>query len=127
LGAEADVIADDRRWLSPLPLWTGILYGPIAWALDLASSYALVNPACRAHSVEMLSLVPLVCLALVVGGGTLSWTALRRSTAQDVTLDGGHPRQRARFMALLGLSACALFALQILAGAIPTSVINACQ
>ena len=23
------------RWLSPLPLWTGILAGPLAWALDL--------------------------------------------------------------------------------------------
>jgi hypothetical protein len=126
LGAETDIAARDRRWLSPLPLWTGILAGPIAWALDLTSSYALVKPVCRMQSAGMLALIPIVCLALVASGGALSWVALRR-TAQDVPLDGGRPRQRARFMAVLGLTSCALFALQILAGAIPLSVIDACQ
>ena len=126
MGAEADVTARDRRWLSPLPLWTGILAGPIAWALDLTSSYALVKPACRMQSAGMLPLIPIVCLALVAAGGTLSWAALQR-TDQDIPLDGGRPRQRARFMAVLGLTSCALFALQILAGGLPLSVINACQ
>jgi hypothetical protein len=111
--------------LSPLSLWTGLLAGPIAWALDLTSSYALVKPVCRMQSAGMLSLIPLICLVLVAGGSTLSWMALRR-TAHDAPLDGGRPRQRARFMAVLGLTSCALFALQILAGAIPPSVIDAC-
>ena len=44
LGAETAVSGDQRlrrddvRWLSPLPLWTGILAGPVAWALDLTSA-----------------------------------------------------------------------------------------
>jgi hypothetical protein len=126
LGAAAYVAVRDRQWLSPLPLWTGILAGPIAWALDLMSSYALVKPICRMQSAGMLALIPLICLVLVAGGATLSWMALRR-TAHDVPLDGGRPRQRARFMAVLGLTSCGLFALQILAGAIPPSVLNACQ
>ena len=126
MGPEADITAGDRRWLSPLPLWIGILAGPIAWALDLTSSYALVKPVCRMESAVMLSLIPIICLALLAGGCSLSWVAFRR-TAHDVPLDGGRPRQRARFMAVLGLTSCALFALQILAGAIPPSVIDACQ
>jgi hypothetical protein len=126
LGAETDLTAADRRWLSPLPLWTGILAGPIAWALDLTSSYALVKPVCRMENSGMLALIPIICLALVASGATLSWAAFRR-TAHDVPLDGGHPRQRARFMALLGLTSCVLFALQILAAAIPPSVLNACR
>jgi hypothetical protein len=126
LGAETYLAEPDRQWLSPLPLWTGILAGPIAWALDLMSSYALVKPVCRMGSVGTLLLIALICLGLVAAGGSLSWMALRR-TARDVPLDGGGPRQRARFMAVLGLTSCALFALQILAGAIPPSVINACQ
>ncbi len=126
MGAEADVAVRDRRWLSPLPLWTGILAGPTAWALDLTSSYSLVKPACRTQSAGMLTVIPLISLVLVAGGAALSWMAVRR-TARDIPLDGGGPRQRARFMAVLGLALCTLFALQILAGAIPTSVIDACQ
>ena len=49
MGSEAEVNGDaeilrpgDARWLSPLALWTGILAGPAAWALDLSISYALV-------------------------------------------------------------------------------------
>ena len=74
----------------------------------------------------MLPLITLASLAIVVGGAAISWTALTR-TADDVPTDGGQPRQRARFMAILGLASCALFALQILAGAIPHWVLDACQ
>jgi hypothetical protein len=41
--------------------------------------------------------------------------------------DGGDPRQRARFMAVLGLTSAALFAVTIVAGAIPRWMLNACQ
>ena len=44
--------------------------------------------------------------------------ALRR-TAGDVPTDGGEPRQRARFMAILGLTSSALFALTIVGGRDP--------
>jgi hypothetical protein len=126
LGAETDVTAADRRWLSPLPLWTGILAGPMAWALDLTTSYAVVKPVCHTHSDGMLHLIALGCLAMVMGGAAISWFAFQR-TAGDLPTDGGQPRQRARFMAVLGMTSSALFAVQILAGAIPPWVIDACQ
>ena len=74
----------------------------------------------------MFPLVTLASLAVVVGGASISFTALRH-TVDDVPTDGGQPRQRARFMAILGLASSALFTLQILAGAIPHWVLDACQ
>jgi len=126
LGAETDVAGDDVRWLSPLPLWTGILAGPVAWALDLSLSYALVKWSCVSQRPEALHAITLGALTLVAGGAVLSGIALR-VTAADVPTDGGTPRMRARFMAILGLTSCALFALTILAGAIPRWVLDACQ
>jgi hypothetical protein len=126
LGAASRVDAGDVRWLSPLPLWTGILAGPVAWALDLGASYALVKWVCHTSNRTLLPAITVGALALVCAGAVLSWTAFQR-TAGDVPTDGGRPRQRVRFMAIVGLASCALFALQILAGAIPHWVLDACQ
>ena len=126
MGAQTAVDAADVRWLSPLPLWTGILAGPMAWAFDLMASYALVKWVCLTRNYSLLPLITFASLAVVGGGAIISWTALRR-TANDVPTDGGRPRQRARFMAALGLASCGLFALQIIAGAIPHWVLDACQ
>jgi hypothetical protein len=114
------------RWLSPLPLWTGILAGPIAWALDLMASYALVKWVCQTRSDSVFAVITIASLAIVVGGAAISWSALRHASS-DAPTDGGRPLQRARFMAVLGLASSALFALQIIAGAIPPRVIDACQ
>jgi len=126
LGAKAAVETSAVRWLTPLPLWTGILAGPVAWAFDLMASYAIVKWVCVTRHYSVLPLITAASLALVSGGAIISWTALMR-TANDVPTDGGRPRQRARFMAVLGLASCALFALQIIAGAIPHWVLDACQ
>jgi hypothetical protein len=126
LGAQSAVETCDVRWLRPLPLWTGILAGPVAWAFDLTASYAIVRWVCRTNTYGVLMVITFVSLAIVLGAAAISWTALMR-TAGDVPTDGGRPRERARFMAVLGLASCGLFALQILAGAIPNWVLDACQ
>ena len=114
------------KWLSPLPLWTGILAGPVAWALDLSISYALVKWTCASQRQAVLHATTSAALVVVAGGAVLSFIPLQR-TAEDTPTDGGDPRQRARFMAILGLAASALFALAIVAGAIPRWVLDACQ
>lgn len=126
MGAQAAVDAADVRWLSPLPLWTGILAGPMAWAFDLMASYAVVKWVCHTHNYAVLPLITAASLAMVIGAAAIAWTALTR-TANDLPIDGGQPRQRARFMAILGLASSGVFALQILAGAIPHWVLDACQ
>jgi hypothetical protein len=114
------------RWLTPLPLWSGILAGPVAWALDLGISYALVKWVCATRHQDVLHGITVGAFVLVCGGAALSWLALQETMHAGPT-DGGRPLQRARFMAILGLTSCALFALQIVAGAIPRWFIDACQ
>ena len=126
MGTETHLSAADVRWLSPLPLWTGILSGPMAWSLDIGVSYALVKWTCVAHRQDVLRLLTAAALAMVTAGAAVSWTALQR-TRDDSPEDGGQPRQRARFMALLGLASCALFAVAIAAAAIPWWVLDACH
>ena len=126
MGAQAAVDTGAVRWLTPFPLWAGILAGPLAWAFDLMASYAVVKWVCQTRHYGLLPLITIASLAVVIAGASVSWTALTR-TAKDVPTDGGRPRQRARFMAVLGLASCGLFALQIIAGAIPHWVLDACQ
>jgi hypothetical protein len=126
LGAQTAVDTSDVRWLTPLPLWTGVLGGPIAWAFDLMTSYAVVKRVCHMSNHTILPVITAASLAMVIGAAAISWTALMRTT-NDVPTDGGQPRQRARFMAILGLASSGLFALQILAGAVPHWVLDACQ
>lgn len=111
-------------WPSALPLWTGILAGPVAWAVDLSLSYALVKWTCIGRRQDVLHLITVAALAVVAVGAVISWRALQRT---EHPTDGGRPPQRARFMAILGLCTCALFALTIVAGAIPAWVLDACQ
>jgi hypothetical protein len=121
LGTSTDV-----RWITPLPLWTGILAGPVAWALDLSISYAIVKWTCASQRETLLQAVAPAALMVVAIGAAVSYLALQQ-TASDTPTDGGEPRQRARFMAILGLTTSALFALTIVAGAIPSWVLDACQ
>ena len=101
---------------SPVALWSGILAGPIAWALDLFVSYAVVKWTCLTQRHWVFNAFTLSALAIVALGATLSWNQLQRTT-----------HHRARFMAILGLTACALFGATIAANAIPHWVIDACQ
>ena len=126
MGAQTSVSTSDIRWLTPLPLWMGILTGPIVWAIDLLASYAIVKWVCQTNNHGALQLVSIASLALVIAAAGISYMALVR-THNDVPTDGGRPRQRARFMAILGLVSCGLFGLQIIAGAIPHWVLDACQ
>ncbi len=116
----------NRRWLSPLALWSGILAGPIAWAIDLMASYALVKPSCLGQNMTVLRSVTAGALALVSLGALMSFEALRLTRA-DLPTDGGRPTQRAHFMAVLGIASNGLFALAIVALAIPRWVLDACH
>jgi hypothetical protein len=92
LGAATDVAVVERGVLSPLVLWSGIVAGPIAWAIDLLASYAFVKPSCATHSHALLQATALVSLAIVGVGATLSWAAVQRTSAANPT-DDGQPRE----------------------------------
>jgi hypothetical protein len=113
-------------WLTPLPLWSGILAGPLAWALDLTVGYAIVKWTCNSQRAVVLRAITPAALLIVGLGAIASYVALQQTKGDEPT-DGGRPRQRARFMALLGLTLCAFFALTIVALAIPKWVLDVCD
>jgi hypothetical protein len=121
-----NAVNTDVRWLRPLPLWFGIAGAPLAWAVDLTTSYAVVKWVCHTGNYGILRLITVASLLVVAAAAAVSWSALTRTT-KDVPTDGGRSRQRARFMAVLGLTLSPLFALQIVAGAIPHWVLDACR
>jgi hypothetical protein len=113
------------RTLTPFALWAGIVAGPAAWAADLTLSYALVKPACESARHGVLQAITGGSLLVIAGGVFFSWRALQAAGIDGPT-DGGSELQRARFMAVLGLATGALFTVQVLAGAVPRWVLDAC-
>ncbi|MBS1818206.1 MAG: hypothetical protein JSU08_09775 [Acidobacteria bacterium] len=127
MGTSPDIA---RRWFDEprgiAVLWAGVLAGPTAWALDLTISYAIVQWTCGGGPPVTLHLITLFSLAMIGAGAFGSWRALR-AVPEGAPQDGSQPDQRGYFMALLGLSMCALFAMVVIAGAIPRWVLDACQ
>ena len=82
---------DERGWFSSPAgialLWSGILAGPTAWALDLTISYALVKWTCGSQHTSVLHLITLAALLMTAGGAAASWTALRQAP-HDASDDG---------------------------------------
>ncbi len=115
-----------RRPPAPWTLWTGILAGPLAWATDLFLNYAIVKWTCYHDHHWLFDAFTFGALAIVAIGAVLSWNGLQQTAGAEPT-DGGMPPQRAKFMALLGLTASALFALQIAAAWFPRWVLDACR
>jgi hypothetical protein len=111
-------------------LWIGILAGPTAWILQLLVSYPLAQLSCRSgfQSQHLLPLQVIACGALmIVGVGAMTaWRALQAVPAAAST-DGGRPIDRARFMATLGLLGSVLFTLVVIATAIPSWILHACE
>ena len=122
MGAATVVNGRPPAWV----LWTGILAGPIAWALDLLVSYAVVKWTCLTSRHWPLDASTVVALAIAGAGAALAWRALQQTMYADPT-DGGAPPQRAKFMAILGVTTSALFAITIAAAWIPRWVLDACH
>jgi hypothetical protein len=120
---------DERGWFSSAAgislLWVGILAGPVVWALDLTISYALVKWTCGSQHMFVMHLITATSLLMIGGGAAASWGALQRAPHQ-AALDGPRPIDRGRFMALLGLVMCPMFALAVIGNQIPRLLLDAC-
>ena len=107
-------------------LWAGILIAPAAFAANLQLGYLLVHPACLRNDLTPLHLVQILCLAAALGGGLIAWRALRREGA-DGSGEAAGRGDRSRFLAGLGVWSSGLFALVIVAQAVPSFVLHQCQ
>jgi hypothetical protein len=105
--------------------WIGVLTGPLALAADQLTSYALVKWTCGHQHTWVLHAISLAALLVIAGGALAAWTALSESPP-DARLDGGRSIDRGRFMGALGLATSALFAVLVVAMAVPGWMIDAC-
>ena len=120
---------DERGWFSSPAgiglLWLGLLAAPVAWALDLTISYAIVKWTCGSQHTFVLHLMTAMTLLMTAAGAAASWSALQRAP-DEASDDGPRPIDRGRFMALLGLVSSAVFALAIVGNQIPRLLLDAC-
>jgi hypothetical protein len=120
---------DEHSWFScgqgVTLLWLGLLAGPTAWALDLLVSYAAVKWTCSSQHTAALHLITVGALLITAGGAAASWTAFQR-TPEPSHEDGPRPVDRGKFMAMLGLLVSAMFALAMIANAVPRMLLDAC-
>jgi len=91
----------------------GFLLAPLAWFIDLQTSYATVKWACEHDNRGVLLLIPLGSLALVSVAMWLCWSSWallhRKSRFQGASIE-----DRTAFLAVVGMATNATFALLIL-------------
>lgn len=105
---------DIRR--SSVLLWCGIAAGPFAWATAFELQYALVAWVCANRALWLFWLTDAVALLVCAGGAWLAWGARRLDDTP-----------RVRFMSVSGLLLCAIFAIAVIAAAIPPLILHPCE
>lgn len=109
-----------------LPLWFGVLTGPIAWTAHLVISFLLVPYSCFIGSVIWLHVTTVITAAPTVAAGIVSYWAWKKAGVGEET-DVGGTVGRSVFMAISGMYLSALFLLIILAEGMGPFFINPCQ
>lgn len=119
------VSSDQPR--AALRLWIAVLGPPLAFLVNLQTTYALVPVVCGQRDVPhaALHLVTLLLLALTVAAGVHGWRLLQAS-GEEWPGEEATPEDRSRLLALLGVLSAAFFGLILLAQWIPTLVLSAC-
>jgi hypothetical protein len=123
---QTDPAPDDSSSRRNVALWVGVLAPPLAWLFMLQANYSVVTSNCqraRPPLLWSLMLTSLVLLGVGTWAAWRSWKALRGEPGSLESQGAG----RARFMALFGLMASALFALVILATSISTFILDPCD
>jgi hypothetical protein len=94
--------------------WAGLVGSPLTWFTSQQVSYALVPWACHGGPSIAIHLVNLLALLLVALAGALTWREWRRAGCH--VFDELAPSEdRVCFLRLVGLMACGLFGLAIIA------------
>ena len=117
---DSEITKDIEIRRSSVALWSAILAGPFAFAVALQLRYALVQWACRNHASMVLVGIAAALLLLPAGGAIVCW---RYSPAPEADRVGG----RVYFMAVGGFLLNCAFILAIIANAIPSFFLLACD
>ena len=110
-----------------LALWTGVLGGPVAWALQFQAGYAISRFSCtREHLTAVHHVVTLAMLAGAVACTLLAVREWRRSGPPESHGEEGGPLGRSRFLAALGILSSGLFSVVIVAAWVPMFFLSPC-
>lgn len=102
---------------SAVPLWIGVLTGPLVWFFHMEANFALVEWACPNHD-WILHVVSAVSLLLAAIAGLIAWREWR---------DPAGLSRGGQYLAVLGVMLSAGFFLVILSQEIPTWFLTPCQ
>jgi hypothetical protein len=105
----------DREGRLSLMLSLGMLVGPFTWLLSLLAMFAIVDHNCS--SAGRTGLVSMAVTGLIVTALTALFVVRKRS----------NERAQHRFLILLALAFCALFAVLHVATALPVFVLHPCD
>ena len=119
----ADNFFETRR--GTLALWLGVFAGPALWFLNQQINASLTPWACRTQHVAALHVVAATCLAGTLLAGALAWRNWRWAEARLREVRANY-LLRGRFMAQLGVFSAALFAIVIVAMALPNFLLDPC-
>lgn len=101
---------------SSVALWTGILAGPVAWALVFELKYALIDYVCRNHAHWLFWIFFAAGIAICAYGAFAAWSGM----AADAST-------RTKFMGIAGLALSIAFAVFIVAMSIPDIFLKPCE
>jgi hypothetical protein len=107
-------------------LWFSIFAGPVSFAIDLVVSYALDQHACSTGSKAWLHALSGGAFVITLAGLLVSASQYRNLPAA-ASETGGDAASRARWMAVAGLTLCAIFLLCVAANSVPRWMLNPCD
>src|SRR3954471_14778101 len=97
-----------RETRQNLALWFGFFAGPVAWAVQLQTVYALTLRACVNEDVTALHVVALLCLFMGLIGALVSYGNWQAAPGLPSDREEG-PEARTRMLSVLGMMTGALF------------------
>lgn len=110
-----------------LALWTGVLGGPVAWAIQFQIGYTLCRFSCtREHLAAVHHALTLATLIAAVACTLLALREWRRSGPPGSHGDEGGALGRSRFLAALGVLSSGLFSIVIVAEWVPMFFLSPC-
>lgn len=104
---------------SPIAPWTGLFVGAGAWALDHQLGSDSNFWSCAQAGGPFTVVVGLVCFAIAVAGGIVSWLARPEAAAGEA--------ETPRLASFVGAAAAAIFALAIAFGTWAGVLLPGCQ
>ena len=106
-------------------LWTALLLGPAAGALDMFINYALVKPVCANGNKALLTLVSFGALMVAATGMWLARSCLAR--LRDAAEEGSRTIDRSYFMATGALALDVVMAILIVTIAVHQFILSPCE